>query len=366
MKTSSRYASHVLAAAVLLFAAPDGFATDPLADGLYAAIHTPRGVITAELFPDKAPLTVANFVGLAEGTIPFEGRPAGTRYYDGLVFHRVVPDFVIQSGDPLGTGEGGPGYGFADEFTPEAKHVRGALAMANSGPNTNGSQFYVAINEVNRLNYKHTVFGVVHTGMEVVATIAQGDAMERIEIVRVGEAAQAYRVTPESFAALRTAVPVITPRDPALPPLFATAIDLDLPEWFPQWIRDKLHHYHAVRGTQIFVRLHCSRHELPGEPREMMSALFTSVARGNENSCLLVYLDDEKSWRLWFGDALVPRFVGQGVGADTDAGRDALHAAKQAVLAAAKAEIEAGKPRRSVDAAVTSLIEALDATASAN
>lgn len=363
MRNSSRYASHVLATAVLLLAAPQGVATEPLADGLYASIHTPKGVITAELFPDKAPLAVANFVGLAEGTIPFEGRPAGALFYDGLVFHRVVPGFVIQGGDPQGDGEGGPGYSFADEFTPAAKHVRGALAMANEGPNTNGSQFYFAIEPVHRLNYKHTVFGVVRTGMDVVAAIEQGDAMERVEIVRAGEMAAAYRVTPGSFAALREAARVISPRDPALPRLFETAIDLDLPDWFPQWIQDKLNHYHHLRGTQIFVRLYCTYSDLPGGSREALGSLYDSVAQGDPNSCLLVYLDDEKSWRLWLGDGIVPLLVMPPTG---EGGASELHVVKRAILAPAKAEIDAGRPRRSVDAAVTSLIETLDAKASAN
>jgi cyclophilin family peptidyl-prolyl cis-trans isomerase len=366
MMNPSRSIESLFATALLALVAPALAAIEPLADGLYAAIHTPKGVITAELFPDKAPLTVANFVGLAEGTIPFEGRPAGTPFYDGLVFHRVVPGFVIQGGDPLGTGEGGPGYSFADEFTPATKHVKGALAMANEGPNTNGSQFYFAIEEVHRLNYKHTVFGVVHSGMDVVTAIAQGDPIERVEIIRLGAAAAQYRVTSASFAAQRPAARVIAPRDPALPRLFATAIDIDLPEWFPQWIQDKLHHYHQVRGTQIFVRLFCTYSDLPGEPREAMSALYASVAQGDQNSCLLVYLDDEKSWRLWLGDAVTPLLAGPVAGAGNDAGRDALHAAKTAILAPAKAEIEAGRPRRSVDAAVTSLIETLDAKSSTN
>lgn len=353
-----RHAGSGLAAVFLVIAAPEARAAEALVDGLYAAIHTPKGVITAELFPDKAPLTVASFVGLAEGTIPFEGRPAGQPFYDGLVFHRVVPEFVIQGGDPLGTGEGGPGFSFPDEFDPRARHVRGALAMANSGPNTNGSQFYFAIEPVHRLNYKHTVFGVVHSGMDVVKSIAQGDRIARIEIIRVGAVAQAYHPTAESFAGLLASARVIHSRDAALPPLYASEVDLELPEWFPQWIEDKLNHYHQVRGTQIFVRLFCKFPDLPGEPREALNTLFSSLALGDQNACMLVYFDDEKSWRLWFGDTVIRLVAGN---VDTAEGEESLHAAKAAVLAPAKAEIDAGKPRRSIDAAVTSLIETLDA-----
>jgi cyclophilin family peptidyl-prolyl cis-trans isomerase len=359
MKTL-RCTGSLFAVTLMALAASRAHATEPLSDGLYAVIHTPKGEITAELFPDRAPLTVANFVGLAEGTITFQGRPAGRPFYDGLVFHRVVPGFVIQGGDPLGTGEGDPGYSFADEFDPRARHERGALAMANSGPNTNGSQFYFAIEPVHRLNYKHTVFGVVHSGMDVVTAIAEGDLIERVEIVRVGEVAQTYRPTQESFASLVTAARVLQPRDAALPPLYASAVEIGVPEWFPQWIQEKLNHYHQMRGTQIFVRLYCRFSDLPGESTASMRITFGTVSLGDPNSCLLVYLDDEKRWRLWIGDALVPFVADPSGDVESEHGKELLRAAKAAILAPAKVEIDAGKPRRSIDAAVTSLIETLD------
>jgi len=359
------FACSLSIAALLLIASSLLAHTEALSDGLYAVIHTKRGVITAELFPNKAPLTVANFVGLAEGTINFENRPAGTPFYDGLIFHRVVPGFVIQGGDPLGTGEGGPGYSFADEFVPGLGHVRGALAMANDGPNTNGCQFYFAIEEVQRLNYKHTVFGVVHTGMDVITTIEEGDAMDRVEIVRVGSAAEAFRPTSGSFAALRASARVIQPRDAALPPLFASEAVLELPEWFPKWIEEKLNHYHQITGTQIFVRLFKKFSDIPGEPRQALPALFAALAADDARSCMLVFLEDEQSWRLWFGDEVVPRVGHPTQTLDTEEGKSSLHAAKLVVLAPAKAQIEAGSPRRSIDAAVTSLIQHLDSKSAA-
>lgn len=162
-------------------------------DGLYANITTTKGVITIKLEYEKAPMTVANFVGLAEGTVKNTSKPEGTPYYDGITFHRVIADFMIQGGDPTGSGMGGPGYAFADEIHPELKHSRpGALSMANSGPATNGSQFFITHKETGWLDGKHTVFGYVTEGQDVVNAIQQGDKMISIRIERVGKAAKAW------------------------------------------------------------------------------------------------------------------------------------------------------------------------------
>jgi peptidyl-prolyl cis-trans isomerase B (cyclophilin B) len=129
-----------------------------------ATLHTNRGAIELELYPEDAPKTVENFVKLA-----------GERFYDGVIFHRVIPDFMIQGGDPTGTGTGGPGYQFEDEFN-DHKVERGALAMANAGPNTNGSQFFIVTAEATPwLDGKHTVFGKVTKGMDVVDAISNAD-----------------------------------------------------------------------------------------------------------------------------------------------------------------------------------------------
>ena len=149
---------------------------EALQPGLYALFNTNKGVITCQLFEKEAPKTVANFVGLADGTKewtdPKTGNKVKKNFYDGLIFHRVIPKFMIQGGDPEGTGRGGPGYKFEDEFTSGMQFDKpGRLAMANAGPNTNGSQFFITTVPTPWLNNKHTIFGQVVDGMDVVETI---------------------------------------------------------------------------------------------------------------------------------------------------------------------------------------------------
>ena len=164
-----------------------------LDDGLYAEIQTDRGDILLQLAYEKAPVTVSNFVSLAEGTNTFVDETyKGKPYYDGIVFHRVVDNFVIQAGDPTATGSGGPGYRFNDEFTDLKHDVAGTLSMANSGPNTNGSQFFVTHRATPNLDGRHSVFGYVVQGQDVVDSIAQGDTINKMVIVRKGGGAKAF------------------------------------------------------------------------------------------------------------------------------------------------------------------------------
>jgi len=169
-------------------------AAPALTDGLYAKFETSKGVIVARLHDQQVPVTVANFVGLAEGTarhVDDSGKTLKTKLYNGTIFHRVIADFMIQGGDPRGNGTGGPGYTFKDEFHPSLIHNSpGVLSMANAGPATNGSQFFITHKETPWLDGRHTVFGNVVQGQDVVNAIRQGDTLVSVTILRVGKKAQ--------------------------------------------------------------------------------------------------------------------------------------------------------------------------------
>jgi FKBP-type peptidyl-prolyl cis-trans isomerase len=190
------------AALAVLAVLPAAAQSTTLPDGLYAEITTERGTIVCQLEYQKAPMTVSNFVGLAEGTLKANGK-TGHKYYDGLTFHRVDPGYVIQGGDPQGDGRGGPGYEFPNETRPDLKHdAPGVLAMANAGPDTNGSQFYITMKVVPQLDGGYSIFGRVVQGMDVVKAVKPGDHMITVRIRRVGSAAGAFTVSQKSFDAL--------------------------------------------------------------------------------------------------------------------------------------------------------------------
>lgn len=172
-----------------------------LKEGLYAQFDTSKGQIICVLYYKQAPVTVINFAGLALGTIAPKNNPS-KKYYDGLIFHRVIKDFMIQGGDPTGTGRGGPGYRFPDEFVDQLKHdTPGILSMANAGPGTNGSQFFITHIATPWLDNKHTVFGRVIKGQDVVNKIKQGDKINTLTIIRVGKDAQEFKIDQASFDA---------------------------------------------------------------------------------------------------------------------------------------------------------------------
>ena len=162
-------------------------------EGIYAKCNTSKGLILLKLNYKETPGTVGNFVSLAEGTQKNSYKNSGEPYYDGLKFHRVIPNFMIQGGCPQGTGSGGPGYQFDDEFHPDLKHNRkGTLSMANAGPGTNGSQFFITHGPTDWLDGKHTVFGYVVEGQDIVNSIEQGDLIESLAIEYHGEAAEKW------------------------------------------------------------------------------------------------------------------------------------------------------------------------------
>ena len=162
-------------------------------NGLYAKLNTTKGTILLQLEFEKTPGTVGNFVALAKGELENSAKAQGIPYYNGLKFHRVIPDFMIQGGCPQGTGTGNPGYKFEDEFHPDLKHDKpGIISMANSGPATNGSQFFITHIPTDWLDNKHTVFGNVIEGQDVVDTIAQDDEIITVEIITIGDAAEKF------------------------------------------------------------------------------------------------------------------------------------------------------------------------------
>jgi cyclophilin family peptidyl-prolyl cis-trans isomerase len=180
----------------ILFISAQVASAQKLEKGMYAQFNTSKGVIICALEFEKTPMTVANFVGLAEGKFEHADKKFDKPFYNGLKFHRVIKDFMIQGGDPLGTGSGDPGYKFYDEIVADLVHSGpGILSMANSGPNTNGSQFFITHKETPWLNGKHTVFGHVVQGQDVVDLIAQNDTILSLQILRIGKAAKKFNAT---------------------------------------------------------------------------------------------------------------------------------------------------------------------------
>ena len=317
----------------------------PLAEGLYAEIGTPHGAITCQLFYDRAPLTTASFVGLAEGTL---GPKTRQPFFNGLRFHRVVPDFVVQGGDPLGTGEGGPGYSFPDEFVPGLRHdAAGVLSMANDGPDTNGSQFFLTLRETNRLNYLHSVFGRVVKGLEVLSRIEQGDAMT-VKILRVGRGAEAFRPDDSKFSAMIQKAKTYAKFAAAKPAPASDAHFHDpdglLPSDPPRAknFNFKLANLERATGVRIVGRMFArspsaAEDEKPGAFMRVLAEKLGTAQRG----ALAVYFADENDWRVWIGDDLTAKFVGQrGTAAEfTRSGR--MHEVKEIFLQEAEARADA-------------------------
>lgn len=321
-------------------------ATAPLPDGLYAEIGTPRGDVTCALEFERVPLTVANFVGLAEGTLgPKPRKP----FFDGLTLHRVVPGFVVQGGDPAGTGEGGPGYHFADEFVPGLRHdAAGVLSMANDGPDTNGSQFFLTLRETNRLNYLHSVFGRVVRGLDVLPQIKAGDRMT-VTIRRIGAAAKAFRADEATFAALAArAKKFADAKEPGPDAHFDDPAKL-LPAEPPRAraFAFKLANVERATGLRIVARMF--PHSPPPAEDAQPGAFMRALAQRHgvlRRGVMVAYFADEDDWRVWIGDELTARFFGRTPTAADLADGGAFHDVKEAFLQAAHAAGDAAFERQ--------------------
>jgi cyclophilin family peptidyl-prolyl cis-trans isomerase len=260
--------------------------------GLFAEIKTPRGQITCELFFEKAPLTVASFVGLAEGTLgPAPRKP----YFDGTTFHRVVPDFVIQGGDPSGTGSGDPGYRTPNEFFAGQRHDGpGVLSMANAGPDTNGSQFFITLGAARYLDFVHPIFGRVIGGADVPAKIQKDDTMS-VKIVRRGRAAQAFRADEKAFAELlarakRYPAPFLADTSPAAPS--------DAP-FQTRYLEIRLTELALFTGRHFYVRLR-DKFEPSAEAETAAAFVAAQPAKLNlpADAVLIYHFVGDNTWHL--------------------------------------------------------------------
>ena len=322
-------------------------ATEKMADGVYAEFTTPRGTFVVELHHREAPMTVASFVGRAEGTIaPRNGQP----FFTGLKWYRVVPGFVIQSGDPvrsaaapgaeLGDADDAAGHPFTfpDEFGPGLRHATaGVLSMANGGPDTNSSEFFVTLGDCTRLNYLHSVFGQVFTGLEVLSKIEPNDAFS-IRILRVGEAGRAFQADEAAFLALAARAKKFSGAPEPGPAAHFDDPDKLLPVDPPRAknFSFKLANFERATGLKLVARLFArsptaEEDQVPGAYMRALAEKL-GVAR---HGVFAAYFADEDDWRLWIGDELTAPFLGRPVTAGDLGEGAALHQAKEALFAQA-------------------------------
>ena len=371
---------------------------------IYAEIETSKGLIEAELDFIHAPLPTMNFIGLAEGTLPFQNRPRATPFYDGTTFHRVVKDFVIQGGDPMSAdpafpvdklGDGGPGYSFPDQFSPRLRHdMAGVLSMANDGPDTNGSQFFITLREVNRLNYLHSVFGQVVRGMDVVNRIEPGDKILHVTIRRtdarppasvtvppdrpeatpgpgampdkpapVVADARAFKADEASFQALEKQV--LADRHPGPPDGFLPLVDdtKQLPDVRVKNFNYKLANYQRTTGHRVVVRLFP---EFKPDPPEQsvgnaVKHLATTLGLPDEgDNVLACCFTKDNVWNVRLGEATYPDLLGQTGTTDQLMASGAMHQGKTALLQDAQSLSKEGKLKEAVDAVIDTMILRFD------
>lgn len=286
------------------------FAEDKLPDGLYAEFTTPPGVVVVELFADKVPLTVTSFVGLAEGTLaPRDGKP----FFTGLTWYRVVPGFVIQSGNPglKDTGDESIPHKFTDEFAPGLRHGEmGVLSMANAGPDTNGCEFFLTLGDCTRLNYLHSVFGRVVRGGEALPKIKPDDAFT-IKILRIGAAAQAIKADADTFKALQEKGGKYNGEPEPGPAAHFDDPDKVLPTEVPRAknFNYKLNNFQRATGQRIYARIYPTF--TPTEEEKTPAPFAQKLARSlgiHQNGVLAVYFADKDQWYVWVGDDLMPAF----------------------------------------------------------
>ncbi len=314
-------------------------ADDQLPDGMYAEFTTPRGVFVAELFYQKAPMTCANFTGLAEGTIaPKDGKP----FYTGLTFYRVVPGFVIQSGNPglkdTDDDLAAHPHRFPDEFVPGLRHdAAGVLSMANAGPDTNSCEFFLTLRDTNRLNYLHSVFGRVVRGLEVLQRIQPDDAVS-IKILRRGADARRFKADAAAFAVLADAAKKYAgPAAPGPEAFFDDPAALQ-PTNAPRAknFNFKLANFARTTGIRIVARMFAKsptkeEDAVPGAYMRALAEKAGTVKRG----AVVAYFADEDDWRVWLSDEAAGPFLGHVATAADLVPDGPLHQAKMAFLDAA-------------------------------
>jgi cyclophilin family peptidyl-prolyl cis-trans isomerase len=321
-------------------AAPDGSSPE-LVDGLYAEFTTPRGVIIAELFYQKAPMMCTNFTGLAEGTLaPRDGKP----FYTGLTWYRVVPGFVVQSGNPglkdTDDEKVPHPWHFPDEFVPGLRHdAAGVLSMANAGPDTNSCEFFLTLRDTNRLNYLHSVFGRVVRGLEVLQKIRQNDALA-VRILRLGAAAQAFKADRASFnqltaAAKRYAVPAAPGPEAAFDDP-AALLPTDPPR--ARNFNFKLVNFERATGVKIVARLlakspSAAEDKVPGAYMHALAVKLGVDRRG----AFAAYFADEDDWRVWIAGESTSAFFGRATSAPDLVEGGAFHKVKKTFLDSTRA-----------------------------
>jgi cyclophilin family peptidyl-prolyl cis-trans isomerase len=308
-----------------------------LPDGLYTEITTERGVVVCELFYQKTPMTVASYAGLAEGTLgPKPRKP----FYEGVKWHRVVPGFVVQGGDPTGTGDGGPGYEFPDEFVPGLRHdSMGVLQMANDGPDSNGSQYCLMLSPQQRLNYLHTVFGHVARGMEVLPKIQQGDTMH-VKILRLGLAAKGFAADEAALAGLvAKAKRYAGPRESGPDAPFDDPDKILPTEWNrAKTFNFKLANFERFTGTKLVARVF-AKPPISAEGGKLDEWLESEASRLGvaKRGALAVYFADQDKWYLKIGIESVAQFISTTPIGEKSLSKKSLGEAEQEFLDACRA-----------------------------